>query len=101
MVHLIHRNRVDHFADFPRNISPLRSPFPSGARLFMCDLVDWTSDQGNVMLSVLCNCSRRATENSLAPLWEDICKQIRPQRSRPEKATRLRWMRFIMRTHFC
>ena len=32
-MHLIHRNRVDHFADFPRNISPLRSPFPSGARL--------------------------------------------------------------------
>ena len=34
MVHLIHRNRVDHFADFPRNISPLRSPFPSGEGLF-------------------------------------------------------------------
>ena len=33
MMHLIHRNRVDHFADSPRNISPLRSPFPSGARL--------------------------------------------------------------------
>ena len=25
MVHLIHRNRVDHFADSLRNISPLRS----------------------------------------------------------------------------
>ena len=24
-MHLIHRNRVDHFADAPRNISPLRS----------------------------------------------------------------------------
>ena len=34
MMHLIHRNRVDHFADFPRNISPLRSPFPSGEGLF-------------------------------------------------------------------
>ena len=33
MMHLIHRNRVDHFADIPRNISPLRSPFPRGARL--------------------------------------------------------------------
>ena len=34
MMHLIHRNRVDHFADIPRNISPLRSPFPSGEGLF-------------------------------------------------------------------
>ena len=39
MMHLIHRNRVDHFADFPRNISPLRSNllaniFPRGEGLF-------------------------------------------------------------------
>ena len=34
MMHLIHRNRVDHFADSPRNISPLRSPFPRGEGLF-------------------------------------------------------------------
>ena len=33
-MHLIHRNRVDHFADIPRNISPLRSPFPRGEGLF-------------------------------------------------------------------
>ena len=38
MMHLIHRNRVDHFADFPRNISPLRSPFPRGEGLFRLSL---------------------------------------------------------------
>ena len=49
--------------------------------------------------------SIKATEISLAPLWEDICKQIRPQRKKNANTwsdflTRLRWMRCITRTLF-
>ena len=47
MMHLIHRNRVDHFADFPRNISPLRSPFPRGARLISVVLIDKSKQDGH------------------------------------------------------
>ena len=46
-MHLIHRNRVDHFADIPRNISPLRSPFPRGARLISVALIDKNEQDGH------------------------------------------------------
>ena len=69
MMHLIHRNRVDHFADAPRNISPLRSPFPSGARLISVALIDKNEQDGsNLTFTVTVNLTKRMRAESLAPL---------------------------------
>ncbi|MBQ5361889.1 MAG: hypothetical protein IIU63_00940 [Clostridia bacterium] len=106
MMHLIHRNRVDHFADFPRNISPLRSPFPSGARLSARILFVWLTVTVKAMIvSVLLALIDKDNRNKPCPAGEDICKQIRPQRQKNANTwsdflTRLRWMRCITRTLF-
>ncbi len=68
-MHLIHRNRVDHFADIPRNISPLRSPFPSGARLISVALIDKTSKTDTIIaFTVTVNLTQQMRNESLAPL---------------------------------
>ena len=100
-MHLIHRNRVDHFADFPRNISPLRSPFPSGARLSARILfVRLTVTVKAMIVSVLLSLIDKDNRNKPCPAGEGGPQRKKNANTWSDFLTRLRWMRCITRTLF-
>ena len=86
MMHLTHRNRVDHFADAPRNSLPLRSPLSSGEGLLWQPFTN--------------NRTRRMRPKS--PLrWRGGTAAERVlARHEPKREKRLWWVRCIIRSLF-
>ena len=101
MMHLIHRNRVDHFADIPRNISPLRSPFHSGVRLSArIRFVKLTITVKAMIVSVLLVFVDKGNRNKPCPAGEGGPQRKKTANTWSDFLTRLRWMRCIKRTLF-
>ena len=75
-MHLIHRNRVAFLGRL--RCGP---PSPAGQGLFRLPLLIRASKTDTIIaFTITVNLTKRMRAESLAPLWEDICKQIRPQR---------------------
>ena len=84
-MHLIHRNRVIETRAarfcFRCGLICLQISSHSGEGLFRLPLSTKTSKTDTIIaFTVMVNLTKRMRAESLTPLWEDICKQIRSQR---------------------